>query len=458
MNSIPFSSLGLSFDMLKSLESLGYEQMTPIQAKSLPCILNNQDIVAKANTGSGKTAAFGLGLLAKIADLNVAAQGLVLCPTRELADQVSKEIRRLARFTPNIRVLTLCGGKPFRMQAESIRNGAHIIVGTPGRVQDHIERKTLHLKHVQTFVLDEADRMLDMGFYDNIVEIIKRLPSSKQTLLFSATYPNEIAEISQLIQKNPIEITIESKEDIPDITQLALQVREHEKNDAVISLLAHYNLQSTIIFCKTKAQCDDVAIFLCEKGFHALAIHSDFEQKEREEVLLQFANRSCAILVATDVAARGLDIKDLPLVINYDLPSSPEMYIHRIGRTGRGGKSGVAVSLYAYAENFKIEAIEAFTQTAMAKIEKDTLMSNEMIAPPLMRTLCIHGGKKNKIRPADILGALTGDGGLTADQVGKIDIFDFHSYVAIHREVASKVLNNLQDGKIKGRNFKMRYL
>jgi ATP-independent RNA helicase DbpA len=298
-----------------------------------------------------------------------------------------------------------------------------------------------------------------MGFYDNIIDIIKLLPTKKQTLLFSATYPNEIAEISQLIQKNPIEITVESKEDIPNIAQLAFQAREHEKNDAVIALLAHYNPESTIIFCKTKSQCDDVAIFLCEKGYHALAIHSDFEQHEREEVLLQFANRSCSILVATDVAARGLDIKDLPLVINYDLPSSPEMYVHRIGRTGRGGKSGFALSLYAFAENFKIEAIEAFTQIAITKIEKASLdVSNHVIAQPAMRTLCIHGGKKNKIRPGDILGALTGEGGLTADQVGKIDIFDFHTYVAINREVASKVLNNLQDGKIKGRSFKMRYL
>lgn len=445
--------------MLKNLETLGYLQMTAIQAKSLPFILNHQDVLARAKTGSGKTAAFGLGLLNQLDPAATYPQGLVICPTRELAFQVSKELRRLARLTPNIHVLTLCGGKPFGLQAESLRRGAHIIVGTPGRLQDHIGRKTLNLSTIRTLVLDEADRMLDMGFFDVIKDITQRLPTSRQTLLFSATYPKEIAEISESIQHQPIEVTVDGEEDKPTIEQIAYQVREHEKMDALIGILFHYAVDSAILFCKTKIQCDEVAKQLCDNGFHALAIHSDLEQKDREEVLLQFANHSCSLLVATDVAARGLDIKDLPLVINYDLPSSPEIYVHRIGRTGRQGKEGIAISLYPHAHTFKIEAIETYTQSLVKRLEKESLQTTHEHRPkPLMRTLTINGGKKNKIRPGDILGALTKDAGLKGEEVGKIDIFDFNSYVAINRTKSDEALKKIQNGKIKGRFFKIRYL
>lgn len=445
--------------MLKNLDSLHYQQMTPIQAQSLPYILKGQDVLAKAKTGSGKTAAFGLGLLAKIDLQEYQPQAMVICPTRELADQVSKEIRRLARLTPNIRVLTLCGGKPFRMQAEAIYHGAHIIVGTPGRLQDHLARKTLVLSKIKTLVLDEADRMLEMGFYDNIIDIIQKLPRHKQTLLFSATYPDAISDMSRLLQKEPIEIAIESQDDNLLIAELALQVNEQEKNTALLDMMARYNMSSAIVFCRTKRQCDDVAIFLCDKGYHALPIHSDFEQREREEVLLQFANQSCSFLVATDVAARGLDIKELPLVINYDMPSDPQSYVHRIGRTGRNGQSGMAISFFAQTESFKIAAIEEYTQQAITRISRESSAKplSAMTVPP-MRTLCIHAGKKNKMRPGDILGALTGEGGLAGSDVGKIDIFDFYSYVAIRRQHSASVLQKLQNGQIKGRTLKMRYL
>lgn len=459
MNSTLFSSLPLCDEILKNLDILGYQHMTPIQARSLPYVLKGQDVLAKAKTGSGKTAAFGLGLLCKLDPLQLEPQAMVICPTRELADQVSKEIRRLAQLTPNIRVLTLCGGKPFRMQAEAIHHGAHILVGTPGRLQDHIERKTLPLSKIKTLVLDEADRMLDMGFYDNIMDIIRLLPHDKQTLLFSATYPDAIKEISRLLQKDPVEISFENQDDSPLIAEFALQIREHEKNAALLTMMAHYAAHSAIIFCRTKRQCDDVAIFLCDKGYHALPIHSDFEQREREEVLLQFANQSCSILVATDVAARGLDIKDLPLVINYDMPTDPQSYVHRIGRTGRNGQAGTAISFFAHAETFKIEAIEEYTQHPIKKLSLESLDTpTQAITAPLMRTLCIHAGKKNKMRPGDILGALTGDVGLAGSDVGKIDIFDFHSYVAIRRQHSAMVLQKLQNGQIKGRTHKMRYL
>jgi ATP-independent RNA helicase DbpA len=301
--------------------------------------------------------------------------------------------------------------------------------------------------------------MVDMGFFDAIVDIVKVIPQERQTLLFSATYPSTIAELCKNIQKNPIEVTLDTQDETVDISQLAYQVKENEKNEVLLALFEHYNMQSAIIFCNTKRQCDEVAMNLCDRGLYALPIHSELEQREREEVLLQFANSSCPILVATDVAARGLDIKDLPFVINYDLPSSPEIYVHRIGRTGRIGKSGIAISLFCDAQNFKLEAIEQFNQSEITRVDKALLkITKSVTIAPRMRTLCINGGKKNKIRPTDILGALTSEGGVKGDQVGKIDIFDFYSYVAINRPVSSQALSKLQKGKIKGRNFKIRYL
>lgn len=459
MHSTLFSTLPLAPEILKNLETLGYKQMTPVQAKSLPTILQNQDVIVKAMTGSGKTAAFGLGIIAKINVSHYAPQAIVICPTRELADQVSQAIRRLARFTPNIRVLTLCGGKPVRTQTESLRNGAHIIVGTPGRLQDHIDKNTLVLGSINTLVLDEADRMLDMGFYDDIMAIIKKLPPLRQTMLFSATYPQAITKLSQSFQHRPINITLDAEEGELDIEQMAYAVQEHDKAQALTALLKQYNGQSAILFCTTKIQCKEVVEALCGQGFHALALHGDLEQREREEVLLQFANHSCTLLVATDVAARGLDICNLPLVINYDLPSSADVYVHRIGRTGRGGQSGQAISLYTSTEAFRLDMIEAYTQSPIQRRERSTLSSQKApITKPAMRTICINAGKKNKIRPGDILGAFTGEGGLKGEEVGKINIYDFYSYVAISRQLSSNVLNILQSGKIKGHAFKMRFL
>lgn len=459
MHSTLFSTLPFAPEILKNLETLGYKQMTPVQAKSLPIILQNQDVLVKAMTGSGKTAAFGLGIITKINVGHYAPQAIVICPTRELADQVSQAIRRLARFTPNIRVLTLCGGKPVRTQTESLRNGAHIIVGTPGRLQDHIDKNTLVLSSINTLVLDEADRMLDMGFYDDIMAIIKKLPRTKQTMLFSATYPRAITKLSQSFQNDPINISLDAEEGELDIEQMAYPVQAHDKAQALTALLKQYSGQSAIIFCTTKIQCKEVVEVLCEQGFHALALHGDLEQREREEVLLQFANHSCTLLVATDVAARGLDIYNLPLVINYDLPSSADVYVHRIGRTGRGGLSGRAISLYTSAEAFRLDMIEAYTESAIQRRERDTISSQKTpITKPTMRTICINAGKKNKIRPGDILGAFTGEGGLKGEDVGKINIYDFYSYVAISRHLSSNVLNILQSGKIKGHAFKMRFL
>lgn len=459
MNTTSFASLPLSAEILQNLETLQYHEMTPIQAQALPLILNNQDIIAKAKTGSGKTAAFGLGLLAKIDTQMRKVQALVICPTRELAEQVGIEIRRLARLTPNMRLLVLSGGKPVRLQTESLKNGTHIVVGTPGRIQDHLDKKNLILSEVNTLVLDEADRMLDMNFYDEIMHIVQQLPAQRQTLLFSATYEENIQKVSKALQKNAIEISLTSQEeDAPQIQQISFEVTHAEKNQALMALLSQYGAQSVIIFCKTKVQCDEVASSLQMARIHALALHGDLEQRDRDEVLLQFANHSCSILVATDVAARGLDIPDVPLVINYDLPASPEVYVHRIGRTGRAGKKGTALSLYVAAERFRIEAIQAYTQTVL-KTEHIKIKSKPItLAPPPMRTLCIQGGKKDKVRAGDILGALTGAGGIAGQQVGKINIIDNYSYVAIDRAVINQAVSKLKTDKIKGRTFKIRYL
>jgi ATP-independent RNA helicase DbpA len=460
MNTNQFSALAFKPEiknaMLANLKSIGYSNMTPIQAKSLPSILKNQDVIAQAKTGSGKTAAFGLGLLSKLNVKNYQVQALVLCPTRELAEQVGQEIRRLARFTQNIKLLSLCGGKPIAPQKDSLAHGAHIIVGTPGRIQDHLRQSTLNLTNVHTLVLDEADRMLDMGFYDDMMEIISYIPNKCQTMLFSATFPDSIVQMSQAIQTKPVNIQVESLHSHSEIEQRFYKVKQPQlRNEALMALLAHYQPESAVIFCNTKLQCQKIATQLKENGYYAIAIHGNLDQKERDQVLLRFANKSCSILVATDVAARGLDIDDLQVVINYELPGDLDIHIHRIGRTGRAGKKGIALSLYMDYEQHKIDAIAEIQNQPCCCDVLESLDDNGTPCPPPMITISIHGGKKNKMRPGDILGALTGEIGIASTQVGKIDIFDFYSYVALDRTIANKVLKHLQNSKIKGRQFKV---
>ena len=459
MSTSQFADLPLSQEMLANLESLGYHQMTPIQAQSLPVTLEGRDLIAKAKTGSGKTAAFGIGLLNKLNVKRFRIQGLILCPTRELADQVAKEIRRLARFTHNIKVLTLCGGVPFGPQLGSLDHGAHIIVGTPGRVLDHLNKRTLNLDDLHTLVLDEADRMLDMGFADTLDAILHCAPAERQTLLFSATYPAEIKQMSAHIQREPVEVSIDVQHSQSHITQHYFEIDKDQRLNALTTLLGHHQPQSSVIFCNTKRQCQEVADHLANQGYSALALHGDLEQRDRDQVLVRFANQSCTILVATDVAARGLDIKELDLVISYELTRDPEVHVHRVGRTGRAGSKGLALHLCPPSEIHRVHAIEAYNDTTAQwqAIESLTVPYGVDLQPPMV-TLCIDGGKKNKIRPGDILGALTGDAGIAGDQVGKIDIFPFHSYVAVHRNSARKALGRLANGKIKGRKLRVRPL
>lgn len=458
MTQSAFSSLPLSTEMLANLESLEYKEMTPIQAQSLPFILQGRDVIAKAKTGSGKTAAFGIGLLTQLDVKNFAVQSLVLCPTRELADQVAKELRRLARFTHNVKILTLCGGVPVGPQLGSLERGAHIVVGTPGRLVDHIQKGSLKLDAVKQLVLDEADRMLEMGFADDIDTVLEACNNERQTLLFSATYPDDIKKISAKCQKNPQEVSIESVHTEQHIEQHFYELKETDnKTVAVRQLLVHFKPQSSIVFCTTRIQCQEVCDALRDSGVNALALHGDLEQRERDQVLVRFSNRSCSVLIATDVAARGIDVKGLDAVINLELARDSEIHVHRVGRTGRAGESGLALSLVAPNEMVRINRLEDYLQKT---ISLETLPANNA-APelkPEMVTLCIDGGKKDKVRPGDIMGALTKDAGLPGDKIGKIDLFEFCAYVAVHHSIAKQALMQLQDGKLKGKKFRARRL
>ncbi|HEY5801406.1 MAG TPA: ATP-dependent RNA helicase DbpA [Burkholderiaceae bacterium] len=462
-----FSTLALKPATLANLDSLGYHEMTEIQAAALPAILEGRDLIAQAKTGSGKTAAFGLGLLARLNPAWFAVQALVLCPTRELADQVAQELRRLARMEPNIKILTLTGGSPMRPQMASLEHGAHIVVGTPGRIRDHLGRASLDLSKVQTLVLDEADRMTDMGFYEEIAGIVSACPVRRQTLLFSATYPDDIRAATASFLRDPLEVTVESRHDSAKIEQRFYEIGFDERDEACARLLAHFKPESSLVFCNTKVHCRELLDHLRGRGIAALALYGDLEQKERDEILVLFSNRSCRVLVATDVAARGLDISSLGAVINADVSRDPEVHVHRVGRTGRAGETGLALTLCAPNEKKFVKAVEQYQGAdAVWHPFNELDDGSEGGLDAAMVTLAIQGGKRDKLRPGDLLGALTGEAGLTKDQVGKINVFEFVTYVALERSMAKSALARWCEagpygdytGNIKGRSFKMRFM
>jgi ATP-independent RNA helicase DbpA len=454
-----FSQLPLTPATLDNLKQLGYLSMTAIQAASLPAALLGKDIIAQAKTGSGKTAAFALTLLANLNPRRFAVQTLVLCPTRELADQGTTEIRRLARAEDNIKVVTLCGGVPLRGQLATLEHGAHIVVGTPGRIMDHMERGSLQLEAMNTLVLDEADRMLDMGFFDDIVKVARQCPKERQTLLFSATYPEGIAKLAAQFMRDPVTVTVEAQHAGGQIEQRWYQVKDSERLHAVSQLLLHFRPASTLAFCNTKAQCRDLVAVLQAQGMSALALFGELEQRERDQVLVRFANKSCSVLVATDVAARGLDIASLAAVINVDVTPDAEVHIHRIGRTGRAGESGLALNLASMNEMGSVGKIEQLQgrESEWHELAELVPTGKGPLMPPMV-TLHIQGGRKEKIRPGDVLGALTADLGYTREQVGKINVNDWSTYVAVDRAIAEQVASRLNDGRIKGKSVKVRVL
>jgi len=452
-----FTGLNLIEPLQRALADLGYASMTPVQAACLPAILAGRDVVVEAQTGTGKTAAFALGLLAALDATTPCVRGLVLCPTRELADQVSREIRRLARCITNVKVLTLCGGVPVRAHLASLVHLPHIVVGTPGRLLELMENDALPVQGLQVLVLDEADRMLDMGFADAITGIVDRLPRARQTLLFSATIPAAIRPISRRLQREPQDVTVAPAEEAQLIEQVFFEVEPDRKLETLSALLGQYRPESAVVFCNTRQTVRDVAGDLATRQIAALALHGELDQREREEMLVCFANRSCTVLVASDVAARGLDIEELPMVINFDIAADPDTHLHRIGRTGRAGKRGTALSLCAPHEAARVNLV--------ADRQGEPLQWRQPVAnrgaPPLVApyvTLVIDAGRQDKLRPGDLLGALTGTAGLPAAAVGKIDVFPTRTYVAIARTWQQQALDRLRTSPIKGRRFRVRRL
>ncbi len=445
-NKEDFATLPLSKEMLQNLKNINYLKMTPIQAQSLPCILDGKDVLAQAKTGSGKTAAFGIGLLSKLDVTKFDIQSLILCPTRELAEQVALELRKLAKFQHNIKIITLCGGVAFGPQLNSLRHKAHIVIGTPGRIMAHLNKGSLKLDNIKTLVLDEADRMLDMGFMEDVEKILSYVPNEHQTLLFSATFPDEIIDLSRTLQKNAINIKTIDTEEMNSVKEYFYQIHSYDKFKTLVDVFSTYKPKNTIVFCNTKVQTKELAVDLRDANIDALAIHGDLEQYERNDVLTQFKNESCPILIATDVAARGLDIKELDMVVNYDFPFTKEVYAHRIGRTARAGKEGIAVSFID--ENDKdIDLV--FEYSDIENLKSDKIFSLQ----PKNVTLVIEGGKKDKLRAGDILGSLTKEGQIPNSMIGKIDIMPRQSYVALHRDFIRQAFRYLKNGKIKGKKF-----
>jgi ATP-independent RNA helicase DbpA len=455
-----FASLDLNPALVDNLATLGYTEMTPIQAQALPSILANKDVIARAKTGSGKTATFALGLLNKLDVKRFRVQTLVLCPTRELADQVATEIRKLARGIHNIKVLTLCGGVAFGPQVGSLEHGAHIIVGTPGRVEEHLRKVNLNLDNLTTLVLDEADRMLDMGFQQALDDIVSYMPKQRQTMLFSATYPEKIEKIAERIMQSPVTVEVQDSHSSQSIVETLYQVENDQSRvEAVRLLLQQHQPETTLIFCNTKVETDRVANELRAVGYEASALHGDLEQKDRDQTLACFANRSISVLVATDVAARGLDIDALDMVINYQVAQELEVHTHRIGRTGRAGAQGMACSLYTQRDKHRISQLEDYLKQ---KFERSDLphirLLREPVFSPPMVTIHIGGGKKQKLRPGDIVGALTGADGIPGSEIGKIQVGDHWAYVAVAHQHGKMAFNKLSEGKLKGRSFRVKRL
>jgi len=458
MHGTTFDRLGLRAELLSNLATLEYHKTTPVQALSLPPILAGKDVIGQGKTGSGKTAAFGLGLLQKLDVGRFRIQALVLCPTRELADQVATEIRRLGRALHNIKVLTLCGGVPIGPQIGSLEHGAHIVVGTPGRIEDHLRKGTLALHDVNTLVLDEADRMLEMGFQESLENIVSHVPPQRQTLLFSATFPDAIESLAGSLMQDPVLVTVDEKDTQPLITQHFYKVgaADDDRQRALRLLLQQYRPGSALVFCATRRDVDDVAAMLNKSDFSALPLHGDLEQRDRDQTLIRFTNGSVLVLVATDVAARGLDIDDLDMVINYHPARDAETHIHRIGRTGRAGSTGIACTLYTDREQHRLSTHGLLPVTPDALPPEDVL--GKKTPYPVMVTLQIDGGRRQKLRPGDIVGALTRTSEITADQIGRIHVTDNQAYVAVHQSAAKSALDRLGQGQMKGRKFRVRRL
>ena len=434
--------------LLETLDTLKYANMTEIQAEAIEPILDGSDILAQSKTGSGKTLAFGLPCVMRTNVDKLIPQTIIITPTRELAEQIAIELRKIASYKPNLKILTLYGGVPLRAQAESLAKGAHILIGTAGRIQDHLAKETLTLNSIKTLVLDEADRMLDMGFYDEIVKIGSNMPRGKQTLLFSATFPQSIEKLAKALLKEPVTIKVDTQQAVAKIEELVYKTSD--KNKTLNTIIQSYKPQSLLLFCNTKVQVMELTDILYKMGHSTIDIHGDLDQRERNEAVIAFSNGSRRIMVATDVASRGLDIKDIELVINYDLPFDTEVYTHRIGRTGRADATGRAISLFTPQDNEKCSYI---LNEARQKELKDLRVDSKFRMLSDFDTLCINGGKKTKLRAGDILGTFCKEINIDPKMIGKINITETKSYVALHHTIIDRVFKALKRTTIKKKKY-----
>jgi ATP-independent RNA helicase DbpA len=453
LSALTFSTLSLAPAWIENLTQLGYVEMTPIQALALPAMLEGRDVLGQAATGTGKTAAFGLALLARITPRGARPGALVLCPTRELAAQVAHELRRLARPLPHTRVLTLSGGTSVQGERASLEHGADVLVGTPGRVHDHLVRERLDLSGIRTLVLDEADRMLEMGFVETVSAIARAAPVERQTLLFSATFPDAVRALSTTYQRDAVQVVIPTEDVTARITQVLYGVERTDRVTALIRILGHHRPESAIVFCNHRETCDELAAALARSGFAAVALHGGMEQHDRNTVLLLLRNGSLRVVVATDVAARGLDIDDLGAIVNFDLPREPDVFVHRIGRTARAGRSGLAISLAQPADG---RILDDLRQGPLAGVAMSSIPSAEaqLPPPPAMITIAIQGGRSDRLRPGDIVGALTTGVGIAAADIGQIAVNERISFVAVVAAIAERAVDGLSAGRIKNKRFR----
>ena len=514
-----FDEMNLQAPVLRAVSEMGFEEMTPIQAEAIPVVMEGKDVIGQAQTGTGKTAAFGIPLLQIVNPKSRALQAVVLCPTRELAIQVAEELRKLAKFMHGIKILPIYGGQDISKQIRSLKGGVQIIIGTPGRVMDHMRRHTLKMDQVRMITLDEADEMLNMGFREDIETILKELPEERQTLLFSATMPKPILDITKKYQKNAVTVKVVKKElTVPKIEQYYYEVRPNTKLEVLCRLLDMYDPKLSLVFCNTKKQVDELVSALQLRGYFAEALHGDLKQVQRDRVMETFRSGKTDILVATDVAARGIDVDDVEAVFNYDIPQDEEYYVHRIGRTGRAGRTGQAFSFVVGKEMFKLKDIMRFCKTKIhlqpipslndvtaiktekildkicdvienedledmmriieERVNECEITSLEVAAAFLklqmgdgdasleqgagvefgdtgaqagMVRLFINLGKKQKVRPGDILGAIAGETGMPGKLIGSIDMYDKYTFVEVPREHAAEVIQVMKHAKIKGK-------
>jgi len=515
METVRFEEMGLSEEIQKAVRYMGFEEASPIQAKAIPAMISGIDLIGQAQTGTGKTAAFGIPILEKVDPKLKKLQAIVLCPTRELAIQVADEIRNLSRYMHGIKVLPIYGGQDIVKQIRSLKSGTQIVIGTPGRVMDHMRRKTMKMDFVHTVVLDEADEMLNMGFREDIEFVLSGVPEERQTVLFSATMPKPIMEITKKFQNNAKVIKVTKKElTVPNIEQYYYDVKPKKKEEVLSRLLDIYSPRLSVVFCNTKKQVDLLVNALLGRGYFAAGLHGDMKQEQRDRVMQGFRTGKTEILVATDVAARGIDVDEVEAVFNYDLPQDDEYYVHRIGRTGRAGREGRAFSFVSGKEVYKLKEIQRYCKTkiyaqkvpslndvANTKMEnilddvervieqedldmminaiEERVNNSEFTAMDMaaaflkiccgmtedndwefgdtgagedgMVRLFINIGKKQRVRPGDILGAIAGESGMDGKLIGTIDMYDKYTFVEVPREYAREVLNAMKNVKIKGK-------